>query len=207
MRIGPKYKIARRLGDAIFPKTQTAKFAASESRKKLAQTKKRKHRSNVTEYGNQFIEKQKIRFSYGLTERSLANYVSKAKHTETDAPKDLVYKALERRLDNVIFRIGLASTRQFGRQMVGHNHITINGKRQNVPSYEVKVGDKIGVKASSRESAMFRNKSEQLKEFKTPSWIVFDPVKLEAQIKTLPKTGEFETNLNFGAVVQFYSRV
>ncbi|HEY4518151.1 MAG TPA: 30S ribosomal protein S4 [Candidatus Paceibacterota bacterium] len=207
MIIGPKYKIARRLGDAIFPKTQKPRFAMVESKKRANLTKKRKHRSNTTEFGLQFLEKQKVRYTYGLGERQMANYIKKAKSAPGTKPLDELFKLLERRLDNVVFRTGLASTRQFGRQISNHGHITVNGKRVSIPSYTVKVGDKIGVYKGSAAKTLFKDKAAELKEMKTPTWIKFSPETLEATITALPMPGENETNLNFGSVVQFYSRV
>src|SRR3989338_7197137 len=190
MIIGPKYKIARRLGDAIFPKTQKPRFAMVESKKRASLTKKRKHRSNVTEYGLQFLEKQKVRYTYGLGERQMANYIKKAKNTAGTKPLEELFKLLERRLDNVVFRTGLASTRQFGRQMSSHGHISVNSKRMSIPSYEVKVGDKIGVYKSSAGKLLFKDKSAELKEWKLPSWIKFNPDTLEAEILAMPNPGE-----------------
>ena len=207
MIIGPKYKIARRLGEAIFPKTQKPRFAMVESKKRANVTKKRKHRSNTTEYGLQFLEKQKVRFTYGLGERHMANYIKKAKSTEGTKPLDELFKLLERRLDNVVFRTGLVGTRQFGRQVSSHGHITVNGKRMKIPSYEVKVGDKIALYQGSKGKPIFKGKAASLKDIKTPSWIKFNPETLEAEIVAMPVLGENETNLNFGSVVQFYSRV
>ena len=207
MIIGPKYKIARRLGDAIFPKTQKPRFAMVESKKRASLTKKRKHRSNVTEYGLQFLEKQKVRYTYGLGERQMANYIKKAKGTAGTKPLEELFKLLERRLDNVVFRTGLASTRQFGRQISNHGHIVVNGKRMSLPSYEVKLGDRIGLYPGSKAKTIFQDKQKELKEMKTPTWIKFNPDTLEAEIVAMPTPGENETNLNFGSVVQFYSRV
>ncbi len=207
MKIGPKYKLARRLGDAIFPKTQKGRFAMVESKKRLNMQKRRKHRSNTTEYGTQFIEKQKLRYTYGLGEKQLSNYIGKAKQNKNEKPVDELYKLLERRLDNVVFRIGLAVTRQFGRQMVSHGHIAVNGKRVSIPSYSVKLGDKISIMPRSSKSPMYAGKQEALKEFKNPTWLTLNPDTLEGEVKGNPLPGEFEGNLNFGTVVQFYSRV
>ena len=207
MRIGPKYKIARRLGDAIFPKTQKERFAMVESKKKASLSKKRKHRSSVTEYGQQFLEKQKVRYTYGVTEKQLRNLVKTAKSQTKGNVAGEVFKSLETRLDNVVYKLGFVPTRQFGRQIVGHGHIFVNGKKVSIPSYHVKVSDVIGINPSKRESGIFRNKLEILKEYKSPSWLVLDPEKIEAKVMGWPEMGDYETNLNFPVVVQFYSRV
>lgn len=208
MRVGPKFKICRRLGDSVFSKCQTTRYALTEGKKKSIAMKKRKHRSNTTEFGIQLLEKQKLRFTYGISERQLANYILKSKKISTEAPAANVYKLLESRLDNVVYRMGFVQTRQFARQVVGHGHITVNGKKVDVPSYSVRLGDKIAIRTKSKDNVIFKNKSEGLKEFNTvPAWISLDKTILEASISGAPKVGEFETNLNFGLVVQFYSRV
>ena len=207
MRIGPKYKIARRLGDSIFEKTRTQRYALVEGKKKANIQKRKKHRSNFTEYGIQFLEKQKIRFSYGITERQLANYVAKAKTSRKGSPTEETFRMLELRLDNVLYRLGIAPTRQFGRKGINHGHVTINGQKMDVASYQVKIGEIVGVKAKSKEGGLVRGRKEALKEYSTPSWLLLDPETLTGTVKSLPKMGEHESNLNFGLVVQFYSRV
>ena len=180
----------------------------AEGKKKAIAMKKRKHRSNLTEFGIQLLEKQKLRFTYGVSERQLSNYISKAKGKSVDSPAANVYKLLESRLDNVVFRMGFVQTRQFARQVVGHGHITVNGKKVDVPSYSVKSGDKIAIRKKSQDNVIFKGKSEGLKEYNAiPAWISLDKDALEAKVTGSPVVGEFETNLNFGLVVQFYSRV
>ena len=127
MKIGPKYKIARRLGPAVFEKTQTQKFALSEARH--AAGKKRDKRSKaLSDFGLQLIEKQRVRFSYGITERQLSNYVEKAIETKGN-PSENLFASLESRLDNVVYRMGIAHTRRLARQMVSHGHFVVYGKR------------------------------------------------------------------------------
>ncbi len=207
MIIGPRYKICRRLGDAVFSKCQTPRYAMTEGKKKADKMKKRKHRSNVTEYGTQLLEKQKLRYTYGISEKQLSNYVTKARRMSSDSPAVNTYKLLESRLDNVIFRMGLVPTRQFARQVVTHGHIMVNGKKLDIPSGQIKPGDKISIRPKSKENPIFKSKGEALKEFVSPTWMTFDPVTLEAGISGRPKMGEQESNLNFALVVQFYSRV
>ncbi|HEY4493430.1 MAG TPA: 30S ribosomal protein S4 [Candidatus Paceibacterota bacterium] len=207
MKIGPKYKIARRLGDAIFEKTRTQRFAMVEGKKKADIQKRKKHRSMLTEYGIQFLEKQKIRFTYGINEKQLSNYMRKAKSVKGGVPSELAYGGLERRLDNVVYRLGLVPTRQFARQVVTHGHIRVNGKRVSSPSYEVKVGDEIGVRPGSLDSGLFKSRRETLKDYNPPAWVSLDLEKLSGMVVGSPKLGDYDSNLNFGLVVQFYSRV
>ncbi|HEY4514888.1 MAG TPA: 30S ribosomal protein S4 [Candidatus Paceibacterota bacterium] len=207
MNISKKYKIARRLGASIYPKTSTPRFAMVESKKKANLQKKRKHRSNTTEYGIQFLEKQKIRYTYGITEKQLSNYVGKARSGNKGAPADVAYVLLESRLDNVVYRLGIAGTRQFARQMISHGHIEVNGKRLSIPSYSVKIGDKIGVRDNSKKSNILVNRMEAIKEHNVVNWLHLDKEKLEGSVIATPIVGERESDLNFGILVQFYSRV
>ncbi|HEY4483610.1 MAG TPA: 30S ribosomal protein S4 [Candidatus Paceibacterota bacterium] len=202
MRKGPQYKTCRRLGEAIFPKCQTTKFAISG-----AENKNKKHKKALSEYGAQLLEKQKARLTYGVTERQFSNYVKKARNSHgTNTPNE-VFKMLESRLDNVVFRLGLAPSRAFGRQMVSHGHVLVNGRRLNIPSYSVKTGDKIAVRPQSKGKGLFTNIEERLKDHTQPNWVVLDDKKLEGEIKTLPEFTSSESNLNFSAIIEYYSRV
>src|SRR6185312_9992594 len=123
MKIGPKYKIAKRLGASVFEKTQGQKFAIAQER-----TARNKPRGRgATEYGKQLLEKQKVRITYGISERQFGNYVAEAMATHGANPAELLHRLLELRLDNVIYRLGLAPTRRAARQMVSHGHITVDG--------------------------------------------------------------------------------
>ncbi|MCX6713380.1 MAG: 30S ribosomal protein S4 [Candidatus Vogelbacteria bacterium] len=204
MRIGPKYKIARRLGDRIFPKTQGTKFTVSGTEKK--QRGKKGGRRNSSEYGAQLIEKQKAKYTYGTTEKQFSNYVKATRETK-GIPAAALYVALEKRLDNVVFRMGLVISRAFARQAVSHGHIWVNGRRMTVPSHKVRVGDVIGIRPGSKENGIFRELAEKIKDRHAPNWISVDPLKFEATIKGEPSYQDKEPNLNFETILQFYSRV
>lgn len=151
-RIKAKFKKCRKYGSTIFEKCSSAKYAISEQKKRFAT--KGKRRTMLTEYGKKLIEKQKIRLSYGLKEKKLRAYVFDA----IDSPNETygeIYKSLEIRLDNVIYRLGLAETRAMARQMVSHGHIMVNGRKLNIPSYPVKIGDKISVRPQSTDRKYF----------------------------------------------------
>lgn len=200
MKIGPKYKIARRLQAPIFEKTQTQKFA-SRSLKKTKTTYKPK-----SEYSFQHTEKQKARFFYGITEKQFANYVKKALIKKTSKAVEVLYESLEMRLDNVVSKIGLASTKRFARQMVSHGHILVNNKKVKIPSYTVRIGDKISIKIGSRDSGLFKNFEERFKSITIPNWIDFDYKNKEAEIKSLPKMEKASLLFNLNSVLEFYSR-
>ena len=206
MRIGPKYKIARRLGSRVFSKTQTTKFSISGSAQKQGKQGGRRPKA-LSEYGLQLIEKQKARYTYGLKEHQFANYVKAIKTKKGSAPVAELYRALESRLDNVVFRLGIAPTRPFARQMVTHGHITLNGRRINIPSAAVKVGDVVAVREQSQTAGLFKDFVERLKQYHPPSWVVFDEVTKQGTVKALPQVGEGEADINFSSILEFYSRV
>ena len=153
-RIRAKYKKCRKYGSTIFEKCSSAKYAISEQKKRFSTRGKR--RKMLTEYGKKLIEKQKIRLSYGLKEKKLRSYVFDAINSKGETFSE-IYKALENRLDNVVYRLALAETRAMARQMVSHGHIMVNGRKLNIPSYSVKVGDKIAVRPQSKDRKIFEN--------------------------------------------------
>ncbi len=203
MKIGPKFKIAKRLGAPIFEKTQTQKFALSEARK--GKTAKRKP-GQASDYKRQLIEKQKMRFSYGLTEKQLRRYVDEALVSTSNQPVLSLITRLEQRLDNVVYRLGLAKTRRFARQMVSHGHITVNGKKMTVPSYKVASKDAISVRGGSQSSPMFLNFAETFVHTTVPAWLSMDAKKLEGTVTGAPQYNPTETMFDPNQVFEFYSR-
>jgi len=203
MKIGPKYKIAKRLGAPIFEKTQTQKFELSVAR---GGKRSLKRPAQASDYKKQLIEKQKMRFSYGISEKQLRRYVDEAIAKEGHKPVAILIDRLETRLDNVVYRLGLAKTRQFARQMVSHGHITVNGKRLNVPSHKVRVGDVIAVREGSRQSVMYATLAEKHEAVSVPSWLAFDAKKLEGTVKAAPQYNPTETLFDPEQVMEFYSR-
>jgi small subunit ribosomal protein S4 len=197
----PKFKIGRRLGAGVYDKCQTSKFSASSG--KFAGPGARRPKA-LTEYGAQLIEKQKIRFSYGITERQLSNYVEKASHIKGAGTAEKFYEELESRLDNVVYRMGLAPSRRAARQMVSHGHFIVNNHRVTVPSYEVKPEDVVKIREGSKSKKIFDNLTERLKDYNSPSWLSFDVSKMEGNILAKPKN--VETFLDLNAVLEFYSR-
>lgn len=204
MRVGPKYKIARRLGERVFSKTQTTKFTISGTGPKGREGGRRPRAAS--EYGTQLLEKQKARYTYGVSEKQFRNYVLGARR-DAGNPAENLFAALERRLDNVVFRLGLVNSRYFARQVVSHGHILVNGRRVTVPSRVVKTGDVIGIRVGSRENAIFRDLAEKLKEYVAPSWLRFDPEKKEGTVIADPLLKEGESNISYRTIIEFYSRV
>ncbi|MBA3551004.1 30S ribosomal protein S4 [Patescibacteria group bacterium] len=201
MIIGPKYKIARRLGAGVFEKTQTQKFALSEGKR----GKKDKRGGPKTDYGIQMLEKQKARFTYALTEKQFSNYVKKAL-AKKGTNQDTLYGLLESRLDNVVLRGGIGHTRLAARQIVSHGHMTVNGIRVTIPSYQVKVGDKIAIREASLKKPLFATLDERISKYQPPSWLKLDAEKKVIEVQGAPKLNTAELLFDIGQVLEFYSR-
>jgi small subunit ribosomal protein S4 len=196
----PKFKICRRLGPGVYDKCQTPKFSAAAT-KVLPGGKRPKA---LTEYGAQLVEKQKIRFSYGISERQLSNYVEKASAVKGVGTAEKLFESLESRLDNAVYRMGLGASRRATRQMVSHGHFIVNNHRVTIPSYELKLGDVIKIREGSKAKKIFENLTDRLKDYSSPAWIKFDLSNLEGHILAKPKN--IETFLDLNAVLEFYSR-
>jgi small subunit ribosomal protein S4 len=196
-----KYKLCRRLGSGIYEKCQTQKFAKSEP-----VTKGKKGGGRRSDYGNQLIEKQKVRFMYGVREKQFSNYVAKAmEHATKDLiPASILFRKLEERLDNVVYRLGFAHTRALARQMVSHGHFTVNGKKLTIPSYAVKLGDHVAIREGSKATTLFKEIAPKVKAIKKPDWFTWDDATLSAKIAGDPKNPD--PFLNFQAVIEFYTR-
>ncbi|MSR71201.1 MAG: 30S ribosomal protein S4 [Candidatus Taylorbacteria bacterium] len=202
MKFGPKYKIARKVGAPVFEKTQTQKFAMRDAKRKAARTSKPRAKSD---YGLRMLEKQKARYSYGLGERQFSNYVKQAVASKTDSAQMLL-STLESRLDNAVTRSGLVSTRAFGRQIVTHGHVLVNGKKTSFPSFLVKVGDKISIREGSKKSPMFTNLDEKMKSYNLPAWLKFNPEAREWEVQGIPTIAKSDILFNIEVVLEFYSR-
>lgn len=201
MIIGPKYKIAKRLGAPIFEKTQTAKFALSQARG----GRKLKRPGQASDYKRQLTEKQKMRFTYGITEKQLRRYIDEAIEKSTQ-PIPHVMERLESRLDNTVYRLGLAKTRRFARQMVSHGHIIVNGKRLSIPSHKVKVGDTITVREGSKASGLFTVLADTHESASVPAWLSMDVKALAAKVTGVPVYNPGETLFDPEQVMEYYSR-
>ena len=202
MKTAKIYKICRRLGPGVFEKCQTTKFAMSEARH--AKNSKGKRPKPLSGYATQFIEKQKVRFMYGISERQFSNYVKEAVGHKGVSSTDYLFELLENRLDNVVYRLGIAHSRRLSRQMVSHGHITVNGKKTNIPSYRVQVGDVVSIREGSKKSVLFGDMANKMKEYTYPNWLTFSVDSLSGAIQGKPKNIEGYIDLN--TVLEFYSR-
>ncbi len=203
MKIGPRYKIARRLGGSVFDKTQTQKFTMRASARKEKAGKKKRAGSD---FSLQLIEKQKARFTYGLGERQFKNTIESILSKKSSNINESLVQALESRLDNVVYRLGLGKSRQATKQLVNHGHIDVNGKRVSIPSYKVSVGDLITIRERSKAKPIFKDLNEKLKEVRVPSWLSFDIDKKIAKVQGLPKIPANELAFDVSSIFQYYSR-
>lgn len=157
-----------------------------------------------SEFGEQLMEKQKFQFSYGLRDGQIKRIFREA--LKNPAVTGQAFLALlERRLDNVIFRLGFAPSRSVARQLVGHGHIMVNGRKVTVPSFRVRVGDALTLRPESKESGSLSGIAESIKKYEPPSWLSIDKEKLEGRVLSLPK--DFDQSFDVGRVVDYYSKV
>ena len=159
----------------------------------------------MSEYGLQLREKQKAKFIYGVLEKQFRGYYDKAKTMQGVTGENLLV-LLERRLDNVVFRLGLANTRRQARQLVRHGHITVNGKRVDIPSALVSEGDVVKVAEKSQQNAFFKALRETNNSLSAPAWLDADQDKLTGTVTRFPNRDEIDVPVNEQAIVELYSK-
>jgi len=162
-------------------------------------------RRKVSEYGVQLREKQKMRRIYSVHERQFKRYFETAESRPGVTGENLL-RLLETRLDNVVFRMGFSTSRAQARQLVAHGHFTINGRGTTIPSYQVREGDKVEVRATSRKSEYFKNAGETLRGAQRPDWLSVDGERLAGNVTALPRRDQMPVELNEQLVVEYYSR-
>lgn len=166
---------------------------------------RKKHPKKVTDYGIQLREKQKVKFNYGLREKQFNAVVAKASKVKGDSTARL-YELLESRLDSVVFRSGLIDKRPVARQTVSHGHIMVNGRRVNIPSYAVKIGDKIAIRPQSADKGIFKDLEIKLKKYNVPAWINLDKSQKVAEIIGPPNVDSEGLRGALEVILEFYSR-
>ena len=203
--LGPKLKLSRREGGDLNLKSARRPF---EDKVKDANTKPGQHGkvsgTRMSDYGNQLREKQKVKRIYGLLERQFRRYFKNAEAMRGNTGTNLLL-LLESRLDNVVYRMGFASTRAEARQLVSHGAIAVNGNRVNIPSASVKPGDVVSIREKARKQARIAEALE-LAAGSMPSWVAVDAKKFEGTFKNLPERQEFDPAVNEQLVVELYSR-
>lgn len=162
-------------------------------------------RRKQSEYGMQLAEKQKVKFIYGVLEKQFHAYYEKAERKQ-GITGEILLQELERRLDNVVFRMGFANTRREARQLVNHAHFTVNGKRVNIPSFQVKPGDVIAVREKSRSSAKFKTLLEENGKKQCPKWIDKAKDSFEGKIVAMPARDDIDYDVSEHLIVELYSK-
>ena len=172
---------------------------------KKSRRKKEMTRRKVSEYGEQLKEKQKAKFIYGVLEKPFRNYYNKADKMKGMTGENLM-RMLECRLDNVVFRMGFARTRREARQIVDHKFILVNGKKINIPSYEVKAGDKIEVREAARSTQRFKDIAEAVNGRTAPEWLEVDSASFSGTVSSLPKREQIDVPVDEMMIVELYSK-
>ena len=164
-----------------------------------------KNRPKVSEFGRQLREKQKMRRIYGVLERQFEKYFQRASRTKGQTGAALLAQ-LETRLDNVIYRLNLATSRAQARQLVRHRHFMLNGKRVGIPSMQVRPGDAIDIVESSRKTNLFQSLEQYAKGRRVPTWLEYDETNLKAKVLQRPTRADIDTNVEEQLIVEYYSR-
>lgn len=205
--LDPKCKQCRRIGEKLFLKGERCLSA------KCGITKRNfppgmhggKGRSRQTEYGTQLAEKQKAMKEYRMLEKQFRLTFLKAQAMTGNVGENFL-KLLETRLDNTVYRLGFAPSRDNARQIVTHGHITVNNKKVNIPSYQMKTGDIIRVKEGSRRKKAFSKLAEDLKKAKLPSWLNLEKEETAGKVLHVPGKADLAANINAQMIVEYYSR-
>ena len=203
---GPSCKLCRREGTKLFLKGDrcTSGKCALEHRS-TAPGQHGAARKKVSDYGVHFREKQKARRYYGVLETQFRNYYEKAERMEGLTGENLLI-LLERRLDNVVYRMGMAESRKEARQLVLHGHFTLNGHKANIPSMLVKAGDVVAVKESRKDSAKIKALAEAIEGRVKPKWLDVNAAELQTKIVSLPAREDIDFEINEQLIVELYSK-
>jgi small subunit ribosomal protein S4 len=199
--LDPKGKIVRRLGTNIFG---NEKFQRLLDKRPNPPGPLKQHRGRLSEYGIQMRERQKLRFAYGLTEKQFRNTFLKAKHMPGITGDNLL-SLLERRLDNVVYVMGIAKSRAQARQIVNHAHVRVNDKKVDIPSFKVSAGDKITI-AAGEARKKFLQVLVADNSRNVPEWLEFSKVDLKGEVKRLPEKHDIEILADVQLVVELYSK-
>lgn len=206
---GPREKIERRLGEKLFLKGERSHSPKSAVSKKPYPPGQHGHGrfGKLSEFGQQLRSKQKVRAMYRLMERQFKGYVKRALEAKTDPYEELA-RALETRLDNVVFRLGIAQSRDQARQLVNHGHITVNGRKVSIPSYRVHPGDTVSIREGSGRLAFFASHLPQwLKNHEAPAWVSLDKNTVSGEVKNLPSLADSGIQIgDIQAIIEYYSR-
>jgi small subunit ribosomal protein S4 len=203
--IGPKAKLSRREGTDLFLKSARRSL---DSKCKLDSKPGQHGRTSgarTSDFGNQLREKQKVKRIYGVLERQFRRYFAEADRRKGNTGETLL-QLLEARLDNVVYRLGFASTRAEGRQLVSHKAITVNGNVVNIASYQVKVGDVVAIREKAKKQVRIAEALSLAEQVGFPLWVSVDAKKMEGSLKSWPDRADFNQEVNESLIVELYSR-
>lgn len=201
-----KCRLCRREGGKLFLKGDKCyKTSCPFEKRPVAPGQHGADRKKVSEYGLQLREKQKTKRIYGVLEKQFREYYDKADKMKGITGENML-SLLERRLDNVVYRMGIAVSRAQARQLVTHAHFTVNGRPVDIASYEIKVGDVVAVKETKKDAPYFESTKGTAKSGKMPKWLDFDTEKLEGKILALPTREDIDSQINEQMIVELYSK-
>ncbi len=203
--IGPKCKLSRRHGVDLFLKSHARPIESKCQLEKAPGQHGDNKQRRLSDYATQLNEKQKVRQIYGVLERQFRNYYKKASRMKGSTGENLL-ALLECRLDNVVYRMGLGSTRAEARQLVSHKALLVNGQSVNIPSYVVKPGDVISVKEASKNQVRIKDSLALAEQFGFPEWVQIDSSKMEGLFKAVPDRAELPADINESLIVELYSK-
>jgi len=203
----PQCKKCRRAGEKLFLKGEKCEGAKCTLVKRnfAPGVHGNKGFKRLTNYGKQLAEKQKAKRLYGLREKQFRNYFEKS-FKKVGKTGELLFGLLENRLDNTVYRLGFAKSRNQARQMVNHALIEVNGQRVNIPSYQVKIGDLISIKEKSMKSPLFENIRSDLEKKDLVPWLSLDKKELKGKVTGVPSLAEVALNIDRQSIVEFYSK-
>jgi small subunit ribosomal protein S4 len=205
---GPVCRLCRRFEDKLMLKGDKCSTPKCPLEKRNAPPGGRpltRGRSRISDRGLQLREKQKVRFSYGILERQFRRFFAEAKKSPSATGENLLI-LLERRLDNVVYRLGFADSRAQGRQIVRHGHILVNGRKTDIPSFLVKSGDVVKWREASTKTEYHKRIVEDIEEKFIPNWLSLDKESMTGRVLTLPAKDDLETRFKEKVVVEYYSR-
>lgn len=202
--IGPKCKLSRREGTDLFLKSGIRPLD-SKCRAESVPGQHGQRRTRLSDYGLQLREKQKLRRMYGVLEKQFRNYYKKAAAQKGSTGENLL-QLLECRLDNVVYRMGFGSTRAEARQLVGHKSVMVNDQLVNIPSYQVKAGDKITIREKAKKQLRIQNAMEIAKQMGRVEWVEVDEKSLSGTFKSIPERSDLLPDINENLVVELYSK-
>lgn len=204
--IGPACRLCRRAGEKLYLKGQKCESNTCPfNNKSYAPGQHGKNKIKLSEYGLQLREKQKAKIIYGILEKQFRNYFKKAEKLQGITGENLLI-LLEKRLDNVVYRLGFARSRKEARQLVRHNHIRVNNQKVNIPSYIVKVGDVVEIKNSTEPIQRFKDISEATVSRSIPEWLECDKEKFKGTVVSNPNRSQIDCNVNETLIVELYSK-